>query len=401
METSPPPPTPASSTNEDYGFLPIHTTIIPHQYSHTHTHTHTHTTNKMEGTTKSVDVPPTLEDHNHAVESHSTSSITSSSTGIPIPTVPIAAMAEEETTVGTNKNGSTDNNDGGENNKNDSIDDGVDVDENSDDKVILPQQQQNVDANEDGSEHFDDDDDDDDDFDEDEDDYSDDDASDQDDEDGIVNGNGDTENGVNSINNVGNNKKVVESNDDVGLSTSEMQKTRRRGDDGTMDDSPPKRAKIAIPPAIPSILLDVDEYKLDESPDAPPSITTSTTSSEESSTATATATATTTSDPTTSSTTTTTTTTPMNADVDRINTPNLILFGLHPLVKEKPLQKLCEHYGTVTSMTVRSAFANRYGHVGYETIEQARTAYVALNGAKLFTKTILVQPAATSSSSVS
>lgn len=129
---------------------------------------------------------------------------------------------------------------------------------------------------------------------------------------------------------------------------------------------PPKRAKIAMPPAVPAALLDVDEYQLDE---PAPSVV-----SDE---ATADAGA------------------APGDDVDsKIVTPNLILFGLHPLVREAPLRKMCERYGTVTSMTVRSAFANRYGHVGYETVGQAKAAYIALNGAKLLHKTLLVQPAA-------
>jgi RNA recognition motif. (a.k.a. RRM, RBD, or RNP domain) len=114
---------------------------------------------------------------------------------------------------------------------------------------------------------------------------------------------------------------------------------------------PPKKAKIAMPPPVASNLVDVDEYTLDE-----PLPTDS------------------------------------NQDDSRIDTPNIILFGLHPLVREPPLKKLCEHFGQVKTISVRSAFASRYGHVEFETVEEAKEAFRALNGAKLLHKALLVQP---------
>lgn len=114
---------------------------------------------------------------------------------------------------------------------------------------------------------------------------------------------------------------------------------------------PPKKAKIAMPPPVASHLVDVDEYTLDE-----PLPTDS------------------------------------NQDDSRIDTPNIILFGLHPLVREPPLKKLCENFGLVKAITVRSAFASRYGHIEYETVEEAKGAFRALNGAKLLHKALLVQP---------
>ncbi|KAL3905399.1 MAG: hypothetical protein SGARI_004481 [Bacillariaceae sp.] len=76
----------------------------------------------------------------------------------------------------------------------------------------------------------------------------------------------------------------------------------------------------------------------------------------------------------------------------KITSPCLILFGLHPLIREPPLKKMCEDYGKIVDITVRSAFANRYGHVEFETVEEARTCYKALHGAKLLHKAIMVQP---------
>lgn len=129
--------------------------------------------------------------------------------------------------------------------------------------------------------------------------------------------------------------------------------TKRDGssEEGEPDSSStPKRAKIAQPPVVSSLLVDVDEYTLD----APP--------------------------------------TGDNADDDRIDTRSLILFGLHPLVKEEPLKKMCEKFGEIISIGVRSAFASRYGHVEFASVEQAKEAYRALNGATLLHKPILVQP---------
>jgi RNA recognition motif. (a.k.a. RRM, RBD, or RNP domain) len=109
------------------------------------------------------------------------------------------------------------------------------------------------------------------------------------------------------------------------------------------EPSPPKKAKIEMTD-------DVDEYTLD----APPATA--------------------------------------NTDDSKIETPNIILFGLNPFVKESPLRKMCEHYGTVKTIAVKSTFASRYGHVEYATVEQAKKAYNALNGASLLQKQILVQP---------
>jgi hypothetical protein len=76
----------------------------------------------------------------------------------------------------------------------------------------------------------------------------------------------------------------------------------------------------------------------------------------------------------------------------KITTANLMLFNLHPLVKEGPLRKMLEDYGTVQAITVRSAFASRYGHVSFATTEEARKCYVGIHGAKLLHKIFLVQP---------
>jgi RNA recognition motif. (a.k.a. RRM, RBD, or RNP domain) len=122
------------------------------------------------------------------------------------------------------------------------------------------------------------------------------------------------------------------------------------------EPSPPKKAKIAImsPAAAAAVAAackdDVDEYTLD----APP--------------------------------------TSENTDDAKIDSPNIILFGLHPLVKESPLRKMCEQYGTVQTIAVKSAFSSRYGHVEFATVDQAKKAYNALNGASLLQKQILVQP---------
>jgi len=115
-----------------------------------------------------------------------------------------------------------------------------------------------------------------------------------------------------------------------------------------------KKAKIAMPPAVSSSLTDVDKYKLESPP--PPNNTN-------------------------------------QQDVEeKIVTSNLMLFGLHPLIKESPLKNMLEDYGKVQSITVRSAFASRYGHVSFEKVDEARKCYVAINGAKLLHKTFLVQP---------
>jgi RNA recognition motif. (a.k.a. RRM, RBD, or RNP domain) len=122
-------------------------------------------------------------------------------------------------------------------------------------------------------------------------------------------------------------------------------------DDDNFKPPAPKKAKIAMPPAVASHLVDVDEYILDEPPPAD-----------------------------------------SNQDDSKIDTPNIILFGLHPLVREPPLKKMCEHYGEIQSVSVRSAFASRYGHIEFASVQEAKAAYRALNGAKLLHKAILVQP---------
>jgi hypothetical protein len=119
-------------------------------------------------------------------------------------------------------------------------------------------------------------------------------------------------------------------------------------------ENKPKKAKIAMPPSVASSLTDVEKYKL-ESP--PPADNTNEEDAEK-----------------------------------KITTPNLMLFGLHPLIKAPPLQKMLEEYGTVKAITVRSAFASRYGHITFETVEEARKCYTAINGAKLLHKAFLVQP---------
>ncbi|KAG7337423.1 RNA recognition motif containing protein [Nitzschia inconspicua] len=120
-------------------------------------------------------------------------------------------------------------------------------------------------------------------------------------------------------------------------------------------DSAPKKAKIAMPPAVSSSLVDVEKYELD----SPLSEADQ----------------------------------PSDEDTEsKITSSGLILFGLHPLVRESPLKKMCEEYGVVVNLTVRSTFASRYGHVEFESVDAARKCYQALNGAKLLHKAILVQP---------
>jgi len=69
-----------------------------------------------------------------------------------------------------------------------------------------------------------------------------------------------------------------------------------------------------------------------------------------------------------------------------------MLFGLHPLIRELPLTKLLEEYGIVNAVTVRTAFASRYGHVSFNTVDEARKCYTGIHGAKLLHKKFLVQP---------
>lgn len=128
------------------------------------------------------------------------------------------------------------------------------------------------------------------------------------------------------------------------------------------DGPPVKRAKIAMPPAVAPSLLDVDEYQI-EMGDDEDMIEKQKKQNED--------------------------------DVSvgkKITNPSLILFGLHPLIKEGPLKKTLEKFGSVTSIAVRSAFASRYGSVTYATTEEAQSAYKALNGFSIFHKKMLVQP---------
>lgn len=81
-----------------------------------------------------------------------------------------------------------------------------------------------------------------------------------------------------------------------------------------------------------------------------------------------------------------------STDDERIDSPAVVLFGLHPLVKEAPLSKLLETFGVLKSCSVRMAFASRYSSVEFETTEQAKAAYRALNNAKVMGKPVLVQP---------
>ena len=130
--------------------------------------------------------------------------------------------------------------------------------------------------------------------------------------------------------------------------------TAKTDESSSSEASKPKKAKIAMPPAVSSSLMDVEKYKL-ESP--PPENNTN------------------------------------EVDVvKKITTANLMLFGLHPLIKAEPLKKMLEDYGSVQAITVRSAFASRYGHVSFATVEEAQKCYVAIHGAKLLHKTFLVQP---------
>jgi len=115
-----------------------------------------------------------------------------------------------------------------------------------------------------------------------------------------------------------------------------------------------KKAKIAMPPSVSSNLTDVEKYTL-ESP--PPDDNTNEKDAE-----------------------------------TKITTPNLMLFGLHPLIRELPLTKLLEEYGIVNAVTVRTAFASRYGHVSFNTVDEARKCYTGIHGAKLLHKKFLVQP---------
>mmetsp|Transcript_13121 Transcript_13121/g.12940 ORF Transcript_13121/g.12940 Transcript_13121/m.12940 type:complete len:250 (+) Transcript_13121:73-822(+) len=115
-----------------------------------------------------------------------------------------------------------------------------------------------------------------------------------------------------------------------------------------------KKAKIAMPPSVSSNLTDVEKYTL-ESP--PPVDNTNEKDAE-----------------------------------TKIMTPNLMLFNLHPLIRELPLTKLLEEYGIVNAVTVRTAFASRYGHVSFNTVEEARKCYTGIHGAKLLHKKFLVQP---------
>eukprot|EP00536_Pseudo-nitzschia_multiseries_P014298 jgi/Psemu1/38236/gm1.38236_g len=125
-------------------------------------------------------------------------------------------------------------------------------------------------------------------------------------------------------------------------------------------ENKPKKAKIAMPPSVSSSLTNVEKYALESPP--PPDNTN-------------------------------------EADAaTKIKSPNLMLFGLHPLIRAPPLEKMLEEYGTVIAITVRSAFASRYGHVTFKTVEEARKCYSAIHGAKLLHKAFMVQPGAPAAS---
>ena len=79
-------------------------------------------------------------------------------------------------------------------------------------------------------------------------------------------------------------------------------------------------------------------------------------------------------------------------DPSKIPSPSIMLFGLHPLVREGPLRVLLEKSGEVKSVSIRSAFASRYAPVEFKDLDAARAAYKDLNGAKLMQKSILIQP---------
>jgi RNA recognition motif-containing protein len=131
---------------------------------------------------------------------------------------------------------------------------------------------------------------------------------------------------------------------------------KKRSSEGTSkSDTVPKKAKIAMPPSVSASLINVEKYELDTPLAQSDQVT--------------------------------------DDDVEKkITSSCLMLFGLHPLIREPPLKKMLEEYGTILNFTVRSAFANRYGHVEFDTIEQAKKCYKALNGATLLHKLILVQP---------
>ncbi len=153
-------------------------------------------------------------------------------------------------------------------------------------------------------------------------------------------------------------KEITKESDDT-TNTSAGEKRKVDSDEkaevgDSSEDTKPKKAKIAMPPKVSSSLMGAEKYKLEV---PPPENNTN------------------------------------EADVTKkITTPNLMLFGLHPLIREEPLKKMLEDYGTVHAITVRSAFASRYGHVSFATVEEAQKCYVAIHGAKLLHKTFLVQP---------
>lgn len=141
--------------------------------------------------------------------------------------------------------------------------------------------------------------------------------------------------------------------DDDGKPEADDSSTKKAGSSAT-EATNPKKAKIAMPPPVSASLMDVEKYELEV---PPPENNTN------------------------------------EADVTKkITTANLMLFGLHPLIREGPLKKMLEDYGSVQAITVRSAFASRYGHVSFATVEEARKCYVAIHGAKLLHKAFLVQP---------
>lgn len=139
----------------------------------------------------------------------------------------------------------------------------------------------------------------------------------------------------------------------------ESDSTTHDSNNNSNSNNTAKRAKIAMPPAVAPSLMDVDEYKVETGEDDDVVEQQC----------------------------------QQNHDtVDKITNPSLILFGLHPLIKEGPLKKTLQQFGNVESMTVRSAFASRYGSVTFSTTAEAQSAYKALNGFSIFHKKMLVQP---------
>eukprot|EP00522_Entomoneis_paludosa_P018982 CAMPEP_0172446492 /NCGR_PEP_ID=MMETSP1065-20121228/6076_1 /TAXON_ID=265537 /ORGANISM="Amphiprora paludosa, Strain CCMP125" /LENGTH=186 /DNA_ID=CAMNT_0013197621 /DNA_START=97 /DNA_END=657 /DNA_ORIENTATION=+ len=124
---------------------------------------------------------------------------------------------------------------------------------------------------------------------------------------------------------------------------------RKLEDNKEKEESPPKKAKIAAPFA--GLVDDGKPYKLDSAP------------------------------------------TENNQDnLSKIETPAMVLFGLFPSVTEEKLKPFLEQYGPLKECRVRRAFANVYAAIEYETLDQAKEAFQALNSASLLGKTLMIQP---------